>query len=241
MRNQLSILDVPVDVITMKEAVQRVQNFYSEPGLHSVVTVNAEMVMRAQQDKELHDILKQADIAVPDGAGVLWAAEQMGYHIPERVAGCDLAIALLAEAAKHKTPVYFLGAAPGVAEQAVKNMEARLGSLQVVGIHSGFFDEQEEKQIIKTIEEGGTKLVLVALGVPKQEKWITTKLNHLSGVVAIGIGGSFDVMAGTVKRAPAWMQRNRLEWLYRLANQPQRIGRMMALPKFMWAVKKAKK
>ncbi|WP_295789624.1 WecB/TagA/CpsF family glycosyltransferase, partial [uncultured Veillonella sp.] len=139
MRNQLSILDVPVDVITMKEAVQRVQNFYSEPGLHSVVTVNAEMVMRAQQDKELHDILKQADIAVPDGAGVLWAAEQMGQHIPERVAGCDLAVALLAEAAKNKTPVYFLGAAPGVAEQAVKNMEARLGSLQVVGIHSGFF------------------------------------------------------------------------------------------------------
>ncbi|WP_295790423.1 WecB/TagA/CpsF family glycosyltransferase, partial [uncultured Veillonella sp.] len=92
-----------------------------------------------------------------------------------------------------------------------------------------------------TIEEGGAKLVLVALGVPKQEKWITTKLNHLSGVVAIGLGGSFDVMAGTVKRAPAWMQRNRLEWLYRLANQPQRIGRMMALPKFMWAVKKAKK
>lgn len=167
MRNQLSILDVPVDVITMKEAVQRVQNLYSEPGLHTVVTVNAEMVMRARHDKELHQILKQADMAVPDGAGVLWAAEQLGQHIPERVAGCDLAVALLQEAAQHKTPVYFFGAAPGIAEQAVKNMEARIGPLQVVGIHSGFFDEQEEVEIIKAIEDGGAKLVLVALGVPK--------------------------------------------------------------------------
>lgn len=241
MRNQLSILDVPVDVITMNEAVQRVQNLYSEPGLHTVVTVNAEMVMRARHDKELHDILKQADLAVPDGAGVLWAAEQLGQHIPERVAGCDLAVALLQKAAQHKTPVYFLGAAPSVAEQAVKNMEAKVGSLEVVGIHSGFFDEQEETRIIQAIEAGQTKLVLVALGVPKQEKWMTTKLAHLDGVVAIGLGGSFDVMAGTVKRAPEWMQRNRLEWLYRLLNQPQRLGRMMALPKFMWAVKQAKK
>lgn len=196
MRNQLSILDVPVDVITMKEAVQRVQNLYSEPGLHTVVTVNAEMVMRARHDKELHQILKQADMAVPDGAGVLWAAEQLGQHIPERVAGCDLAVALLQEAAQHKTPVYFFGAAPGIAEQAVKNMEARIGPLQVVGIHSGFFDEQEEVEIIKAIEDGGAKLVLVALGVPKQEKWITSKLSHLDKVVAIGLGGSFDVMAG---------------------------------------------
>ena len=241
MRNQLSILDVPVDVITMKEAVQRVQNLYSEPGLHTVVTVNAEMVMRARHDKELHQILKQADMAVPDGAGVLWAAEQLGQHIPERVAGCDLAVALLQEASQHKTPVYFFGAEPGVAEQAVKNMEALIGPLQVVGIHSGFFEEQEEVNIIKAIEDGGAKLVLVALGVPKQEKWITSKLSHLDKVVAIGLGGSFDVMAGTVKRAPQWMQRNRLEWLYRLLNQPQRIGRMMALPKFMWAVKQSKK
>ena len=107
MRNQLSILDVPVDVITMKEAVQRVQNLYSEPGLHTVVTVNAEMVMRARHDKELHQILKQADMDVPDGAGVLWAAEQLGQHIPERVAGCDLAVALLQEAAQHKTLCIF--------------------------------------------------------------------------------------------------------------------------------------
>lgn len=154
MRNQLSILDVPVDVITMNEAIQRVQDLYSEPGLHTVVTVNAEMVMRARHDKELHQILKQADLAVPDGAGVLWAAEQLGQHIPERVAGCDLAAALLAKAAQHKTPVYFLGAAPGVAEQAVKNMEAKVGPLEVVGIHSGFLMTKRKQGLFKRLKRG---------------------------------------------------------------------------------------
>ena len=241
MRNQLSILDVPVDAITMDEAVQRVTEFYSEPGLHTVVTVNAEMVMLAQQDKELHNILTHASLAVPDGAGVLWAAEQMGHRFPERVAGCDFAMNLLRHAAQCQVPVYVLGAAPGVAEKAVRNVEQSVGTLQIAGIHSGFFNADEEKEIIKSMEANGARLILVALGVPKQEKWIAENLSHLSNAVAIGVGGSLDVMAGTVKRAPRWMQENRLEWLYRLANQPQRFLRMMALPKFMLAVRRAKK
>lgn len=241
MRKQVDVLGVPVDVVTMKEAIQRVQHMYEEPGLHLIATANAEMVMLARRDKELHTILSNAALVVADGAGVLWAGEQKGQHFPERVAGCDLSMALLAEAAKRRTPVYCLGAAPGVAEQAIRNVEKKVGSLVVVGTHSGFFDDREEARIIDAIAQSGAKLVLVALGVPKQEKWISQKLAHLDGVVAIGIGGSFDVMAGVVKRAPLWMQRNRIEWLYRLAKQPQRILRMLALPRFMWAVLTAKK
>lgn len=241
MRKQVDVLGVPVDVVTMKEAIQRVQHMYEEPGLHLVATANAEMVMLARRDKELHTILSNAALVVADGAGVLWAGEQKGQHFPERVAGCDLSLALLAEAAKRRTPVYCLGAAPGVAEQAIRNVEKKVGSLVVVGTHSGFFDDREEARIIDAIAQSGAKLVLVALGVPKQEKWISQKLAHLDGVVAIGIGGSFDVMAGVVKRAPLWMQRNRIEWLYRLAKQPQRILRMLALPRFMWVVLTAKK
>ena len=129
-----------------------------------------------------------------------------------------------------------MGAAPGVAQRAIGNVSAQVGALNIAGIHDGFFDSAEEQEIIKSIAESKTKLVFVALGVPKQEQWIAEKLSHLDGVVAIGIGGSFDVLAGNIPRAPEWMQRNRREWLYRLYLEPQRIGRMLAIPKFMWTV-----
>lgn len=241
MRKQITVLSIPIDVITMEQAVARIQAMFQESGLHAIATANAEMVMQAQEDKELKDMLHRAALVLPDGAGILWAAEQKGERFPERVAGCDLAKRLFEEAARHHTPIYCLGAAPGVVEQAIANLEGEIGRLNVVGKHSGFFDEAEEYAIIREIESTGAKLVFVALGVPKQEKWIVNRLSHLNGVVAMGIGGSFDVFAGTVQRAPAWMQRNRLEWLYRLLRQPQRFMRMMALPKFVMAVKNDKK
>lgn len=240
MRNQISILTVPIDAITMDESVQQIYELMNKPGLHCVATANAEMVMLAREDVELHSVLSNADLVVPDGAGVLWAAEQKGQHFPERVAGVDLTRRLFERAAKETTPIYCLGAADGVAKQAVENLEREVGPLNIVGVHSGFFNAEEEKQIINDIKTGGAKLIFVALGVPKQEKWIAQKLKDLDGVVAMGIGGSFDVLAGNIPRAPQWMQRNRLEWLYRLYLEPKRITRMAALPKFMVAVKRFK-
>lgn len=236
MQNKITVLSVPIDVVTMQEAISRIQKLYETPGFHLVATANAEMVMHARQDKELYNILTNASLVIPDGAGVLWAAEQHKLKFPERVAGCDLVVELLKEAVEKQTPVYCLGAAEGVAKQAISNIENRYGKLNIVGIHSGFFDQAEEREIVQAIEAGSAKLVLVALGVPKQEKWLIKNLAHLNGVVGIGIGGSFDVMAGNVARAPKWMQKNRLEWLYRLYKQPQRIYRMAALPRFMLAV-----
>ena len=135
--------------------------------------------------------------------------------------------------------MYCLGAAPGVAKRAVENLEREVGPLQIVGIHDGFFNTDEEQSIIGDMAKA--KLIFVALGVPKQEIWIKEHLSHLSGVVAVGIGGSFDVIAGNIPRAPEWMQNNRLEWLYRLYLEPKRIGRMMAIPKFMFTVLKNKR
>lgn len=241
LRNQLSILSVPIDVVTMQQAVERAQSLMAEPGLHMIATANAEMVMLAQKHSGMKRILREADLVVPDGAGVLWAAEQEGKSFPERVAGCDLLVELLRVAAREQIPVYFLGAAEGVADEAVRRVSREVGPLNVVGTHSGFFDRDEEKAIIRQIEDGGAKLVFVALGVPKQEEWIIENLAHLDGVVAMGVGGSFDVLAGNIKRAPLWMQKNRLEWLYRLYLEPSRIIRMLALPKFMLAVKANKK
>ncbi|MBK7921182.1 MAG: WecB/TagA/CpsF family glycosyltransferase [Veillonella sp.] len=240
MRKRIDILSVPIDVITKDETIQRVQEMMNEPGLHIVATANAEMVMLANSNPSLHTILANASLVVPDGAGVLWAAEQNGEHFPERVAGIDVAKGLFKVASEQSIPVYCLGAAPGVAEKAVSNIEQEVGPLNIVGIHDGF-NAEEETNIIRTIEEGGAKIIFVALGIPKQEEWIQHKLSHLDGVVAMGIGGSFDVLAGNIPRAPEWMQHNRLEWLYRLYLEPKRIGRMMSIPKFMLTVIKNKR
>ena len=235
-QNQIHVLSVPIDVVTMTEAVQKVLTLVGTPGLHMVATANAEMVMMAQENQKLLGVLQKADLVVPDGAGVLWAAEQQGESFHERVTGCDLLHHLLQAAKDNHSKVYCLGGAEGVVKQALENATAELGDLPVVGYHSGYFTEEEEVEILKDIERSGAQLVFVAFGVPKQEFWIRDRLAHLDGVVAMGVGGSFDVMAGMLKRAPLWMQRNRLEWLYRLLLQPKRIIRMLALPKFMWAV-----
>ena len=236
MNKRISVLSVPIDCVTMDEAVQRILQMTEQPGLHLVATANAEMVMLANENPTLHTILNNASLVVPDGAGILWAAERQGEHVPERVTGVDVTKELFKVAATHQIPVYCLGAAPGVSQRAVDNLAAQVGELNIAGIHDGFFDSAEEQEIINTIGESKAKLVFVALGVPKQEQWIAEKLSHLDGVVAIGIGGSFDVLAGNIPRAPEWMQQNRLEWLYRLYLEPQRIGRMLAIPKFMWTV-----
>ena len=214
MNKRISVLSVPIDCVTMDEAVQRILQLTEQPGLHLVATANAEMVMLANENPTLHSILNNASLVVPDGAGILWAAERQGEHVPERVTGVDVTKELFKVAATHQIPVYCLGAAPGVAKRAIDNVSAQVGVLNIAGIHDGFFDSAEEQEIIKSIADSKAKLVFVALGVPKQEQWIAEKLSHLDGVVAIGIGGSFDVLAGNVPRAPEWMQQNRLEWLY---------------------------
>ena len=240
MSKRISVLSVPIDCITMDEAVSKIIEMTKQSGLQLVATANAEMVMLANQDPVLHGILNSASLVVPDGAGILWAAERMGERVPERVTGVDITKELFKKAVSNQIPVYCLGAAPGVAQQAVSNLQAMYGTINIAGIHDGFFDEAEEQRIINDIKTSGAKLVFVALGVPKQEQWISEKLSSLQGVVAIGIGGSFDVLAGNIPRAPHWMQRNRLEWLYRLYLEPKRIGRMLAIPKFMWTVIKNK-
>lgn len=240
MSKRISVLSVPIDCMTMKETISRIVNLTKEPGLHIVATANAEMVMLAIQNPVLHGILNAASLVVPDGAGILWAAERIGEKVPERVTGVDITKELFGIAFIENLPIYCLGAAPGVAERAVKNLESQFGSVPLAGIHDGFFDESEELKIIEEIKTSKAKLVFVALGVPKQEQWIAEKLSSLDGVVAIGIGGTFDVLAGNIPRAPKWMQENRLEWLYRLYLEPQRIGRMLAIPKFIWTVIKNK-
>ena len=185
----------------MEEARNLAFKCIDEGRAASIATANAEMVMRAQTDRELAHILQHADLVVPDGAGVLWAAEQQGKKFKERVTGVDLACSLLQEAAARQTAVYLFGGAPGIAEQAAANVQQQLESLNIVGTHSGFFSADEEQGIIEDIRSKGTRILLVALGVPKQEKWISEHLYELGPCVCMGVGGTFDVLAGKAGRS----------------------------------------
>lgn len=241
MHNKISVLGIWVDSLTMEEAVSRCETFIVRRKPHLVATANAEMIMMAQQDKELASILTAADVVVPDGAGVVWAARHQGLPMPERVAGFDLTQRLLALSAEKGYKVYMFGGAPGIADQARLAAEKKYPNLKIVGVRDGYFMETDVESIIDEIHSAQPDILLVALGVPKQEKWISQHKDILNVPLSMGVGGTFDVMAGAVTRAPLWMQRANLEWLYRLVSQPSRALRMLALPRFALQVLMGKK
>lgn len=236
MPKKVTILGVPVDVITMGEAVARIDGFIEKRTPVLVATANAEMLMRATHDGALRRILQGAAMVTPDGAGTVWAAHHLGYAMPERVAGYDMVQELMREApAKHRR-IFFFGSAPGVADKAKKKAEQLYPGIEIVGTRNGFFTAADEPAIIEEIKAAHPDILLAALGVPKQEKWLAKHLSELGVPVSIGVGGTFDVMAGVMKRAPRWMQRAKLEWLFRGMMQPQRAGRLLALPRFVLKV-----
>ena len=241
MAERVNILGVDVDAVTMAEAVDVVRRAMDTRAGVMVATANAEMLMRATHDEELRDILNAAALVVPDGAGTVWAARHLGHAMPERVAGYDLAQELLRCAPAEGRRVYFFGSAPGVAEKAKAKAEQLYPGIEIVGVRNGFFSPADNAAIIAEIRAARPDLLLVALGVPKQEKWIAAHLAELDVPVAIGVGGTLDVMAGVMKRAPHWMQKAKLEWLFRGLMQPKRAGRLLALPKFVLKVHASRK
>ena len=241
MAERVNILGVDVDAVTMAEAVDVVRRAMDTRAGVMVATANAEMLMRATHDEELRRILNASALVVPDGAGTVWAARHLGHAMPERVAGYDLAQELLRCAPAEGRRVYFFGSAPGVAEKAKAKAEQLYPGIEIVGVRNGFFSPADNAAIIAEIRAARPDLLLVALGVPKQEKWIAAHLAELDVPVAIGVGGTLDVMAGVMKRAPHWMQKAKLEWLFRGLMQPKRAGRLLALPKFVLKVHAARK
>ena len=241
MKEIATILGIPVVPYTMEEAVTKLTEDVLKKKRSFVVTANAEIIMMAQDDPEYKTILSQtADLILPDGAGTVWAGNYLGYVIPERVAGYDLYLRLLEQAAKKNIPVYFFGGKPGIAEEAAEEGKRRWPGLKVAGCRNGYFSADEEPGIIEGINRSGAVMLFAALGAPKQEKWLAKYMDQLTPCLLMGIGGSFDVLAGKVQRAPKWMQDAKLEWLFRLVKQPSRFGRMLALPKFVFAVRREK-
>ncbi|SDK96306.1 WecB/TagA/CpsF family glycosyltransferase [Natronincola ferrireducens] len=233
MRNQVKILDVPIDATTQGEALNQLKLFLEGNTLKKVYTPNPEIVMVAQEDQELLRILQEADLVLPDGIGLIIASKMKGLGLKERVTGVDTMDRLLSYCGAKGKSIYFLGSKPGVAEIASKNIEEKYRGIKIAGFHHGYFKEEDEPEIVEDINGSGADVLFVCLGAPKQEKWIDKHKEKLNCRLAMGVGGSIDVYAGTVKRAPLVFQKVGLEWFYRLVKEPWRIKRMAALPKFL--------
>jgi len=236
MRKTVDILGIPVDNITMKEAVAKVGSFIEEGGVHAIYTPNAEIMMAAQRDPELRNILLKADMLTADGAGVVLASRLLGRSVREKVSGYDLVVELFKAYGKNGLKCFLFGAKPGVAEEAANKTEAGYPGVVVAGCHHGYFGAEDDDEILRAINDSRCDLLLVALGAPKQEKWIYSHMDRLNAKVCIGVGGAIDILAGKAQLAPDIFRRNGLEWLYRLYKEPRRFIRMLDLPRFMLRV-----
>ncbi len=256
LNNRIKLFQVGIDQIDNQETIQKIEEFIVSKKPHQVVTPDTLAVLRARKDPEYHDILKSADLVTPDGAGILWATTTLNYPLPERVTGIDIIHNICRLAAKKEYSLYLLGSYPGVASEAALNLTKIYPGIKIAGSHHGYFNcegredcenygnvengnsdrNKEEEEIVAEIKEKRPNILLVGMGVPKQEKWINKNLNRLGVPVCMGVGGSFDVLSGRIPRAPLWMQRHGMEWIYRSIKQPSRAFRTLALFNFIWLV-----
>lgn len=234
--NRVDVLGVQFDPVDLDRAVEAVVAMADEPGPHLVVTANVELVMQARHAPDLQDILRRAALVVADGVGVIWGARRLGRSLPGRVAGIDLADRLCGEAARRGWRVCLVGGAPGVALEAARSLRHWHPGIHVAAALHGYFRPEDEAAVIPAIRDVAPTLVLAGLGSPRQERWLDRHLASLGVPVAIGVGGTLDVWAGKVRRAPRVMQTMGLEWCYRLICQPSRLRRQLAIPQFIAAV-----
>jgi N-acetylglucosaminyldiphosphoundecaprenol N-acetyl-beta-D-mannosaminyltransferase len=234
--SRIRILGVAIDDLTEDEVLARVVDFIAAGGPHQIATVNPEFVMEARHNAAFRATLAAADLATPDGIGLLLVARWRGTPLRGRVTGVELTGRIAAEGARRGWSLFLLGAAPGVAERAAAVLQARSPGLCVAGCYAGSPRAEDEPHIRELIVAARPDVLLVAYGHPAQDLWIARNQPHIRVPVAIGVGGVFDYLAGVMPRAPGWMRRLGLEWLYRLISQPRRWRRILtAVPLFLWA------
>lgn len=234
--DSLNILGVRVDNVTYGEAIAQVDSFLRDHSSHQLATVNPEFVVIAQSNAQFMRTLNQCALNVPDGVGLLWASRHLGAPLRERVTGQEMVDRIAALAAKRGEPIFFLGAREGIAKRAAELLKEKCPELKIAGCYAGSPLVEEEERIVQRINESGARILLVAFGPPQQEFWIARNTPRLKVAVAMGVGGTFDTLAGIVPRAPGWMQRAGFEWTYRLFREPRRFKRQLAIPYFMWLV-----
>ncbi len=235
--NRIEILGLPLDPLGFGEALERVEGFFQTRELDPVVTLNPEIVVRAQEDPRLAQAVRRASLVTPDGVGILWAARRLhGLDLRERVPGVELTLALLERGGEDRS-VFFLGGRPGVAERAARYAQSRYRT-RVAGTHHGYFEDPEP--VVEAVRKASPDLLLVGLG-ERQEVFVEDHREALGARVAIGVGGTLDVLAGTARRAPGWTQRLGLEWAWRVGRDPRRWRRGLRLVRFVLLVERQRR
>lgn len=229
MRRLSVILGIPVDDVTLEEALDRIEGFLADGSrLRQVATANTDFLVRALHDEELRRILRRADLVTADGMPLVWASHLLGGTLRERVAGSDLVPALAQRCAQTRRSLFLLGARPEVAQTAARRLEEAYPGVRIAGVFSpppADLEQMDHAEIVRRVNQARPDVLLVAFGNPKQEKWVDRQRHALEVPVAIGIGATLDFLAGKVARAPRWMQRHGLEWAWRLGREPSRLWR----------------
>ena len=238
MEDKIKIFGVEIDNLTLDEVGEKTKKLVdtSNKRCNLIVAPNVEFIMQAQKDKEFFDILKSANLATPDSVGVIMAGKKQGKQFKERIPGQSYLRKVFEVGEKEDWTFYLLGGEGDVPVKAKENLEKLYPKAKIVGCHEGFFIEDSEESVIEEINSLKPNVLFVAMGAPIQEKWIYENRNKLKVDIAAGQGGTFDYEAGTVKRAPLWMQKCGIEWLWRLIKEPKRIKRMVVLPIFFFKV-----
>ncbi|MCX6367615.1 MAG: WecB/TagA/CpsF family glycosyltransferase [Armatimonadetes bacterium] len=233
-RNSITLHGMRIDRVTMEGALAYIASFIASGKPHHIVTADASMVMTYREDKDFAALVEQAALITPDGAGIIWASKRLGVPITAKVSGVDLSAKLVELSGKNGWRIFFFGGAPGIAEAAAQKMRERFPDANICGMRDGYYKADEEDTVAEQIAATKPDILLVAMGIPRQEKFIQRQKGRVGAKVYIGVGGTLDVFSGTVKRAPVWMQKSGLEWLYRISSSPNaaRMKKLAALPQF---------
>src|SRR5690554_2957234 len=230
---EAKVLGLPVHTVSMAEALANIHKALTVGLRTRIVTLNPEMVMAARRNRKLAEALCRGDLIVPDGYGIVWALRRSGHEGQERIAGVDLVEELFTAGVSGGIRLYLLGGAAGVAEAAAGHLAVRWPGIKVVGTAHGYFPPPAEEEVIRKINAAHPQVLLVGMGLPRQELWLAENWEKLRATVGIGVGGALDLWAGKVKRAPYLWRKSKVEWLYRALREPARFGRLLVLPGFL--------
>jgi N-acetylglucosaminyldiphosphoundecaprenol N-acetyl-beta-D-mannosaminyltransferase len=234
--DKVDLLGLRFDPLTRTEAAEAVVRLAQSGGKHYVVKPYSEFIPRARRDAKIRDILSGASLCLADGVGLVWASRFLGHPLPQAMRGIDFTWEMLTAIRRADLSIYLLGGTVGEVRQTEDNIRERLPGLRITGAHQGHLSRAESEDVVRAINAASPDILLVAMGFPRQELWIARHLPSLNVKVAVAEGGSFTFISGVVSRAPRWMRRAGLEWAYRLARQPWRLRRQLALPVFAWLV-----
>lgn len=229
MEKRIVFFGLNLDILTFDETVERISKFIEDKKQVQHVDVNVAKLVFAQEDEQLRNIINSSISVSVDGAGVVLGAKILGKKIPERVAGIDLMESLVELSANKGYSVYFFGAEENVVKKVVDTYMEKYPKLKVAGYKNGYFSQDEEEKLVSEIRDASANILFAAMGVPKQEIFLNKHIENLGVNFAMGVGGSFDVVAGKVKRAPKWLQKISSEWIYRLIQEPKRMWKRYAV------------